>query len=187
MILAAGSSTRYGGFKLIQNWQGKLLIRHVAEILLKSNVYEILVTIGYEQDKVKNVLKGLPLRFVKNPTYLEGQGSSVRKAVETFSDDIGGAIFLLADQPQIPYSLINTLIERHASTLAPIIAPYVNRKRATPVLFDKSTFDDLKKLHGEKGGRALFEKFPVAKLSWSDPSILIDIDIPEDLKKLNGK
>jgi molybdenum cofactor cytidylyltransferase len=93
-------------------------------------------------------------------------------------------VFLLGDQPQIPPSLPNALVELHARTLAPIVAPIVDGQRANPVLFDRVTFNDLLNLSGDMGGRALFSRYAVTWLEWHEPSVLRDIDTPEDYQSL---
>jgi CTP:molybdopterin cytidylyltransferase MocA len=39
-------------------------------------------------------------------------------------------------------------------------------------------------LTGDVGGRAIFSKFPVTYLPWHDESLLVDIDTPEDYRRL---
>jgi molybdenum cofactor cytidylyltransferase len=98
---------------------------------------------------------------------------------------VGGGIFLLADQPQVTTEVIRALVERHAQSLPAILAPLVlEEKRANPVLFDSICFPDLLNLEGEAGGRALFSKYPVAYLPWHDQSLLLDVDTPEDYRRL---
>jgi molybdenum cofactor cytidylyltransferase len=98
--------------------------------------------------------------------------------------EVGGAIFLLADQPQITPSVIRALVEKHAEELYPIVAPMVLDRRANPVLFDRVTFSDLAKLEGDVGGRAIFHKHRVEYLPWHDDSLLLDVDTPEHYQRL---
>jgi molybdenum cofactor cytidylyltransferase len=91
---------------------------------------------------------------------------------------------LLADQPQIPADLIASLVETHAATLSPLVAPLVQGQRANPVLLDRITFTDLLSLSGDQGGRALFARYPVEWVPWHDAAILDDIDTPEDYQQL---
>jgi molybdenum cofactor cytidylyltransferase len=90
----------------------------------------------------------------------------------------------LADQPQVPPTVLRALVERHSLELDPILAPLVNDRRANPVLFDRATFPDLMSLSGDVGGRDIFSKYPLTYLPWHDESLLLDVDTPEDLKKL---
>jgi len=100
------------------------------------------------------------------------------------AEGVGGAIFLLADQPQITTSVIRALVEKHAEGLYPIVAPMVLDRRANPVLFDRATFSDLTTLEGDVGGRAIFHKHRVEYLPWYDDSLLLDVDTPEHYQRL---
>jgi len=100
------------------------------------------------------------------------------------AEGVGGAIFLLADQPQITTSVIRALVEKHAEGLYPIVAPMVLDRRANPVLFDRATFSDLTTLEGDVGGRAIFHKYRVEYLPWHDDSLLLDVDTPEHYQRL---
>jgi molybdenum cofactor cytidylyltransferase len=57
-------------------------------------------------------------------------------------------------------------------------------RRGNPSLFDRNTFQDLLQLEGDIGGRAIFSKYPVKLLPWNDDSILMDVDTPDDYRKL---
>ena len=96
----------------------------------------------------------------------------------------GGGIFLLADQPQITPAIIHALVEEHAATLAPVIAPLVLDQRANPVLFDRVAFSDLMTLKGDVGGRGIFSKYKVSYLPWHDDALLLDVDTPEHYQRL---
>ncbi len=98
---------------------------------------------------------------------------------------VGAAVFLLADQPQIPVEVIRALVESHAQEMQPILAPLVlEERRANPVLFDQVTFPNLLKLTGDVGGRAIFDKHRVEYLPWHDDILLFDVDKPEDYQRL---
>ena len=97
---------------------------------------------------------------------------------------VGGAIFLLTDQPQITPSILRALVQRHAEGLHPIVAPMVMDRRANPVLFDRDTFPDLLTIEGDVGGRAIFHKHRVEYLPWHDDRLLLDVDTPEMYQRL---
>jgi molybdenum cofactor cytidylyltransferase len=108
-----------------------------------------------------------------------GFGGGARRA-----EGVGGAIFLLADQPQVGTPIIHALKEKHAERLYAIVAPMVMDRRANPVLFDRVTFADLMNIEGDTGGRAIFHKHRVEYLPWHDESLLLDVDTPEQYQRL---
>lgn len=116
--------------------------------------------------------------FHKSPLPV-GFGGGAHRA-----EGVGGAIFLLTDQPQVTTSVIHALVEKHAEGLHPIVAPLVIDQRANPVLFDRSTFKDLAEIQGDVGGRAVFHKHRVEYLPWHDDRLLLDVDTPEMYQRL---
>jgi CTP:molybdopterin cytidylyltransferase MocA len=52
------------------------------------------------------------------------------------------------------------------------------------VLFDRVTFPDLLALEGDVGGRAIFSKHKVEFMPWHDDILLLDVDRPEDYRRL---
>lgn len=184
IILAAGSASRMGQVKQVMPWKGRPLVEHVARVALEAELSPLIVVTGFAEDQVRQALKGLEVEICRNPDWQEGQGSSVAAGAQALPAEIGAAVFLLADQPQIPSQLVSGLVDLHAASLAPIVAPMVEGQRGNPVLFDRLTFDALRSLHGEMGGRALFSRFPVTWLPWLDGSISLDVDKIEDFLRL---
>jgi molybdenum cofactor cytidylyltransferase len=97
---------------------------------------------------------------------------------------VGGAVFLLVDQPLIPPRLIQTLVHQHFRNPAPIILPVIDGQAGNPVLFDRQVFEELSNLGGDVGGRALFEKYPPRQVVWEDSKSQQDIDTPEDYQQI---
>ncbi len=184
IILAAGGSERMGQPKQLLAWHGEPLVKHVARAALDGGIQKIIIVVGAAGDEVKEALSGLPMIFVNNLDWQLGQSTSLKAGLSELPAEIGAAIFFLADQPQVSPTLVRALIEKHASTLAPIIAPLVDGQRGNPVLFDRATFIDLLTIQGDSGGRVLFSRFPVHWIEWHDSEILQDIDTEEDYRRL---
>lgn len=202
IILAAGGSSRYGAPKQLLDWKGKSFVRQVAETALRSGLEPVVVVVGFHHADVASTLQDLLVTIIHNPDYAQGQSTSIKAGVAELvwnqgacSRDIGGkppdsigasaAVFLLADQPQIPVEVIRALTETHARSLPAILAPLVlEEKRANPVLFDRVTFPALMNLTGDVGGRAIFDKFKVEYIPWHDDNLLLDVDKPSDYQKL---
>ena len=184
VILAAGGARRMGQPKQTLIWRGQPLVRHVAQTALEAGLDSIIVVTGSAADQVEAAVGGLPVQVVNNPEWQAGQSSSVKCGLGVLPAETGAAIFLLADQPQTPAGLVASLVEAHAATLSPLVAPLVQGQRANPVLFDRVTFTELLSLSGDQGGRAMFARYPVHWVPWHDPGVLEDIDTPEDFQRL---
>lgn len=183
IILAAGAATRFGTPKQLLNWEGEPLVRRAARQALQAGLSPVIVVGGHSFAQVQSALQDLDVQLVHNPQWDHGQSTSVRTGLQSLPAETGAAIFLLADQPFVTSPLLQSLVESHSQTLAAIIAPQVDGQRANPVLFDRVTFDDLRALTGDTGGRAIFSRYPVTWLPWHDACILTDIDTPEDYQR----
>ena len=190
IILAAGESTRFGAPKQLLDWKGKPFVRQVAETALQAGLWPVVVVTGFHTTDVESALKDLPVEIVNNLQYQQGQSTSIRAGINSLNlsalrGSIGAAIFLLADQPQIPVDVIRALVESHEQTMQAILAPLVlEERRSNPVLFDRDTFPDLMQLTGDVGGRGIFDKHRVEYLPWHDDILLLDVDKPEDYQRL---
>ena len=183
VVLAGGSASRFGQPKQTLPWRGQALVWHVARAALEGGLRPVLVVTGYAAGLVQPAVVDLDVQVVYNPGWAGGQSASLIAGLQALPQ-VGAAIFLLADQPLVDPRLLRSLVETHAATLAPIVAPLIDGQRGNPVLFDRNTFADLLKLEGDVGGRALFSKFPVSWLPWHDRQALFDIDTPQDYQTL---
>lgn len=186
IVLAAGESSRFGQPKQLLTWGGETLVHRASRTALEAGLDPVVVVTGAHTEEVQRAVADLAVQPVFNPAWAAGQSSSVATGLRSLPAKCGGAIFLLADQPQTPAALLRSLSSRHAETLAAIVAPLVDGRRGTPVLFDRTTFPDFSSLQGDTGGRALFQRFPVTWLPWHDSNLLLDIDQPGDYQKLLG-
>ena len=214
IILAAGESTRFGSPKQLLDWKGKPFVRQVAETALQAGLWPVVVVTGSHAPEIESALSELPVNIIHNQDYQQGQSTSIRAGIQALLSPlpylensskstqtdfqniraplnklrggwVGAAMFLLADQPQIPVEVIRALIESHTREMQTILVPFVlKERRANPVLFDRVTFPDLLKLTGDVGGRAIFDKHRVEYLPWHDDILLFDVDKPDDYRQL---
>lgn len=187
VVLAAGGSQRLGEPKQLLDWRGVPFVRAVAKTALAAGLSPVVVVVGADGEQVAEVLDGLDVIVAVNPEWAEGQGSSVRVGVAALPDDVGAAVFLLSDQPQIPVRLVETVLAEYSRTLAPVVAPLVDERRGNPVLFDRQTFGDLLQAKGDKGGRQVFSKYRVQTFPWLEARDGLDVDTWDDYQRLLGE
>jgi molybdenum cofactor cytidylyltransferase len=191
VVLAAGGSTRFGQPKQLLDWKGQPFVRSVASTALDASLSPVIIVTGSNARQVTRSVEDLPVIIMRNDEWESGQASSIKAGLLALSDPslsaaspVGGAVFLLTDQPQVTTAILRALVERHAQGLYPIVAPMVIDRRANPVLFDQATFADLLSLEGDVGGRAIFHKHHVEYLPWHDDRLLLDVDTPEMYQRL---
>lgn len=187
VILAAGGGQRFGGLKQLALWRGQPLLGHVIEAVLASQVYEVVVVVGYEAERVAAFIQALwpGLRIVINPYWPRGQSTSMQAGLLALHPESAAALFVLADQPRLSTEVINALIQCRRATLAPIVVPTYGGQRGNPVLFDRALFPELMAVTGDVGGRGLIHKYAdqVAWLPFAAEAAPGDVDRPEDLEE----
>lgn len=189
IILAAGGSRRMGQPKLLLHWHGEPLIRWVARLALSARCAPVVVVTGSDAEHIQHALNDLPLHYVHNPAWATGQSTSVKTGVNALPGYVDAAIVLLGDQPQIPLYVVQQImrIYREEKPEEPILIPAVNGKRANPVLLTRAVFEPLTRLDGDAGARAIFSRYPVRLIPIDEPDLLLDVDDPEDYRRLMEK
>lgn len=184
VILAAGGSLRLGKPKQLLDWQGQVFISQLIKNALEAGLAPLIVVTGADSDRIQQEIAGMPVDFVHNPDWQEGQSTSMKAGLGALPAGCQSVMFLLSDQPQVSPILIRQLVETWYEERKPITAPQVNGKRANPVLFAKETFEALTAITGDKGGRLLFDRFETSWLPWTDERITLDVDEGDDYRKL---
>ena len=74
IVLAAGKSERMGRNKLLLELGGKTIIERVLDALKKVNITQIIIVVGHEEYKIKELLKKFPdkIKIVINYEYKKG-------------------------------------------------------------------------------------------------------------------
>ena len=186
VLLAAGASRRLGRPKQLLDWRGKPLVRYMAEVALSAGLHEVIAVTGAAEPEVAATLHGLPLKQVFNPSWEDGQSTSVQAGLAAAADNVGAIIFVLVDQPLVNANLLRALANTHAQSMASIVAPLIDQQRGNPVLFDRRTFADFSALQGDEGARCLFARYRAVWLPWHDDRALLDIDSESDYQRLLG-
>lgn len=77
IVLAAGASTRMGTPKQLLLFQGRSLLRSVAEAAIASRCDPIVVVLGSQADRIKLEVHTLDLHIVVNQEWAKGMGTSI--------------------------------------------------------------------------------------------------------------
>jgi molybdenum cofactor cytidylyltransferase len=194
VVLAAGRSSRMGGpNKLLAEIGGKPLVRHVVDAALASRARPVIVVTGHQRDKVEAALAGLPVKFVHNPHFADGLGTSLKAgiaALGTLPAEADGAIVCLGDMPQVDAALIDRLIgafdPEHGAL---VVVPTIDGKRGNPVVWSRRFFPDLMAVEGDVGARYLIGRYTeaVAEVPFSGTAALTDVDTPEALEAVRAE
>lgn len=185
IILAAGQSSRFGGIKQLLPWKKANLVNTAIYTARTAGLDPIVVVLGANAAVIRATIQDEDVTTVENTYWAEGQSGSIRVGLEHIRQPVSGALILLADQPQVSVSLVVTLVEQ-ARLGRDIVAPVINDQRANPVYFSAKTFDRLKAVSGDQGGRSLFSEYRADLVPFLDDWMAKDIDTPQDYSDLRS-
>ena len=192
LVLAAGKSSRMGPKnKLLAEFAGKPLVRHVTEAIITAGLDNITVVIGHQADQVSAALVDLPVHLLFNPDFASGQGHSVAAGIGALDGVVTDVLIALGDMPLISVETLQNLVAAHLACVdhqRRITVPSCDGKRGNPIIWGNAFFSELKQLRGDAGGRQVLQDHlaahnPVEILS---PAIFRDIDTPADLQAVRA-
>jgi len=190
IILAAGSSTRFGQPKQLLDWQGRPLVAHIADTAWVAGLIPTLVVLGAERARIAPVLAGRPVQILTNYRWREGMSTSIAVGLATLPQSVEAAVFLPVDQPLITPAFLQLLVRHWRENSAGIIVPAdQNGQRGSPALFTREFFPALARLKGEMGGRALLKENAdrIDTIPVQDTSMLADVDTPDAYTRLKAR
>jgi 4-nitrophenyl phosphatase len=190
VILAAGSSTRFGSPKQLLEWEGRPLIITAVDIAWAAGLNPIIVVLGASVERIEPVLASRPVQILRNYHWAEGISSSIRTGVSALLASVDAVIFIPSDQPLLTSAFLQDIVKAYEQTDKAIVIPHApDGQRGGPVLFDRKLFPELSHLSGDEGGRKLFFKYPdrIAKLPAPNAFMLMDIDTPEAYSALQAR
>lgn len=191
VLLAAGASTRLGQPKQLVPIDGESLLHRTARLALEAGCSPLYVVLGFEADRMRDELTGLPAQIVVNTHWHEGMGSSLRSGMAALqqSDPHPQAVLLLVcDQPRLTAEHLRNLLATHAnaptSNEKPVTASAYGGRSGVPAVFSSGLFGELASCAGDRGARDLIRAHhpDVAAVPW--PAGELDLDRPEDLSTI---
>jgi len=184
VVLAAGSASRYGRSKQLEDFNGKALVRRAAELAREICGDNAILVTGHDSAAVAKAAGDAARFLVVNHRHSEGMGSSIAAAAKAVSHVADGILLMLADQPLITPSHLRALCDNWSGADDEIVATSFANTMGPPVLFPPGAFKHLAALAGDRGARCILResRFTVKTVKFEDAAV--DIDTPNDLAKL---
>ena len=187
MLLAAGGSSRLGQPKQLLQFQGKTLLRRAAETLAGSACEPIVVVLGAETEQSRAEIADLHVQVVINNDWKSGMSSSIKTGLAVLLIEgpaLDALVITLCDQPNVISGDIDALCKAFRMYQTPIVAADYGDFAGVPALFSFELFNDLLELAGDKGARDLIRVRSKNVTRIKLELAAIDIDTPDDLKRL---
>ncbi|SFE52693.1 nucleotidyltransferase family protein [Alteribacillus iranensis] len=188
IILAAGTSSRMGDIKQMLPLQGKAMLQHVIDKVIKEDFTEIITVVGHEAKRIQAEIEGKDPRFQwkVNPDYKLGQSTSLRCGLETVIKQAESypchVMVFLADLPFLLPSTIRDVYTKGIEVAKMEDKPFIVRPsyedvKGHPVFFGNAENLSMDVLQGDEGGKPLMSQLHKKEiLPVTDEGILLDID-----------
>lgn len=182
LVLAAGSSVRFGGDKRRATLDdGRSLLEHSVErACAVFGDVRVVLRAGERGEGL-----GLPgdCRIIASPDAGLGMGHSLAAGAASLIDSDAQAVaILLGDMPWIAPASLRRLAE--AATASAIVLPRHAGQQGHPVLFGREFWPALAQLAGDEGARSLLRAHPshCVVVTLEDAGVLRDVDTPQALR-----
>jgi molybdenum cofactor cytidylyltransferase len=188
VVLAAGESRRMGRPKLLLPYGDGTIIETVVRNVVSSRADRAVIVLGGNRREIEGKIRAFGMKRVINRRYKEGMFSSVRRGLSALPASARAAVFILADQPDVPSSVIDLLIEAYRREKKGIVLPVYRKKRGHPLLLDLKYRREIESLSPDIGLRGLLREHwdDILEVRVSSPGVHKDIDDPDDYRRALG-
>ena len=160
------------------------IIESVLDNLRDAPVDEVIVVVGADVERMREVCDRYGVRPVANEEWERGQSTSVLAGLRACGGE--AAVVLLGDQPFVGADAVERLVAAFAEGANVAVATY-GGKRRNPVLFSREVWPLLEaELAGDEGARSVLRRHPelVVEVPCEGVGDSTDVDTREDLRRL---
>jgi molybdenum cofactor cytidylyltransferase len=188
ILLAAGEGRRIGMPKALLSTGGTSFLVHLARLLARPGVAEVIAVVGHEAERVEAEARSAGLACVFNARYREGMlGSVLRGLVEAEARHADAVLLHPVDHPLVAAATVDQVVAA-LDTGAAIAVPSFDGRRGHPGGYARRTFPELRAVSPERGVRAVMADHP----EWvvhtpGDPGCITGINTPEEYARAFGK
>ena len=187
IILAAGSSSRFGNTKQLLHFKGKTLLQHTMEEAAEAGAEPVVVVTGANADEISKEIKNEKVEIVFNKNWEQGMASGIVMGLKNaiiLNKELENIIITVCDQPFVSSSLFQQLFQKQNESAKHIVASAYADTIGTPALFTIKYFVALMGLTGDQGAKGLLKKYSEDLATVDFPDGYIDIDTQEDYENL---
>ncbi len=192
VIPAAGRSVRMGTAKLMLPWRGRPLMAHVIDAWQQSRVNRLVVVARRDDRPLVEFLQNQDVLLVLPEVPPPQMRDSVQVALDCISEQFvlradDSWLLAPADLPQLSPQVINRVVTARPPERDAIVVPLVGGRRGHPVRFPWSLHSTVARLGPDQGINVLLQQYPVHEIVCSRVPRELDIDHPEDYRRLQSE
>jgi len=192
VILGAGASSRMGRPKLLLPWNGTTVVGQLVAQWRQLGTGQIAVVmrpgdaeLGAELDRLE-----LPKADrIQNPQPERGMFSSIVCSAnwDGWRTEITNWAIVLGDQPHLQLETLRSLLKFAAQNREAICQPMFGGRTKHPVILPSAAWESLKDSRADTLKSFLnLAPCPSVQCGINDPGLTLDLDTPEDYKRLQA-
>lgn len=191
LLLSAGFSSRFGFPKALARLNnGQILIEHLQELLLATQLHEIIIVLGHDAEQIKPFLfKHKKIKVVYNKDYKFGQTSSFKCGLKEVAAQATGILLLPIDYPLIKGETLDTLINFFENKKPVALIPSYQDKKGHPPVLNTELKNELLALKDSAGINTVIHRHidEVTVLPVDDPGVLKSFNTKEEFEQLKAE
>ncbi|MEG0897634.1 MAG: nucleotidyltransferase family protein [Ruthenibacterium sp.] len=182
IIMASGHAKRFGTNKLLYPIDGTPLCELVFSHHPAEFFKQTLVVTPYAAVALAASMHGLSI--VENSDENDDIATTIRLGMEALAPNIEGCLFSVCDQPWLSRDTVAAVTAAFLKDKTRIVAASWQGKRGNPVLFPRSTFEELRTLPPQCSGGKVIEAHPdlLTLVNAVSARELIDIDTKQNVE-----
>ena len=166
---------------------GTLIIVYLQNMLISSQVDEIIIVLGANEDEIKPyILNHRKVKVVYNKDYNLGQTSSFKVGLKKISGHAQGVMLLPVDYPLVKAQTVDLLIEQFNTQRPFILIPTYQNKKGHPPVFHIRAKDGLLQLENTLGLNAFQHRHAseIFLCPLEDRGVVSSFNTPEEFESL---
>ena len=190
IVLAAGKSSRMGEQKLLLPWGKRSVLGQVIWTIRTAGVKDVLVIVGGYRELIETEAARWRALPVFNPDFEQGEMlSSVQTGIRFLPGTTQYCLIALGDNPQIETRVVKKMLTKIIGepdeTKPKILMPSFQMRRGHPWLIQRDWWSEILSIEPPETLRDFFRRAnaEISYLEVDTPSIIRDLDTPEDYKQ----
>ncbi|WP_165250845.1 NTP transferase domain-containing protein [Paludisphaera soli] len=195
IVPAAGASVRMGRPKLLLEFGGRPLIARVVEALVAAGARPVVVVAPPAEAPEGPAVARAAFEAGADVLVPDSRPATMRDSVELAVAELGWAdeppdavVLTPADSPRLDVSVVERLIAAWRESPGRIVAPTFEGRRGHPIVLPWQLAEAVADLPPDVGVNALIAEhaWKVFEVPIESDAVLVDLDTPQDLERLQG-
>ncbi|MCL1829751.1 MAG: nucleotidyltransferase family protein [Oscillospiraceae bacterium] len=183
VIVAAGLSSRMGGFKPMLKAGSVSMVQRVILTLRQAGADLIVVVTGHEAELLEDHLSDMGVVCIRNHRYMDSQMlDSVKIGLSCIRGRCDRVLFTPADVPMFTPDTVKSMLEDGS----PLVIPVYDGREGHPLLIASELIPPVLCYGGDNGLSGALKNCGCERrlLKVNDSGVLFDVDTPEDYSKV---